>query len=116
MNVEIGTEAPIFLFWEYLFQILGILSLQCSNNDTIDFVALCTILSSTKIHREKTPVPERSTSNFVRRHLPIFTFKVFYLCQQEHTVPNKKIVTVAEQGTNITDNIFCCDTTTLSSL
>jgi hypothetical protein len=29
MNVEIGTEAPIFLFWEYLFQIFGILSLQC---------------------------------------------------------------------------------------
>jgi hypothetical protein len=29
MNVEIGIEAPIFLFWEYLFQIFGILSLQC---------------------------------------------------------------------------------------
>ncbi len=29
MNVEIGTEAPIFLFWEYLFQVFGILSLQC---------------------------------------------------------------------------------------
>ncbi len=30
MNVEIGTEAPIFLSWEYLIQIFGILSLQCS--------------------------------------------------------------------------------------
>jgi hypothetical protein len=29
MIVEIGTEAPIFLFWEYLLQIFGILSLQC---------------------------------------------------------------------------------------
>jgi hypothetical protein len=29
MNVEIGTEAPIFLFWEYLFRNFGILSLQC---------------------------------------------------------------------------------------
>jgi hypothetical protein len=29
MNVEIGTEAPIFLFWEYLFRNYGILSLQC---------------------------------------------------------------------------------------
>jgi hypothetical protein len=29
MNMEIGTETPIFLFWEYLFQNFGILSLQC---------------------------------------------------------------------------------------
>jgi hypothetical protein len=29
MNVEIGTETLIFPFWEYLFQIFGILSLQC---------------------------------------------------------------------------------------
>jgi hypothetical protein len=36
MNVEIGTEAPIFLFWEYLFQIFGILSLQC--DDDVDAV------------------------------------------------------------------------------
>ncbi len=27
MNVEIGTETPIFLFWEYLFRNIGILSL-----------------------------------------------------------------------------------------
>jgi hypothetical protein len=26
---KLGTETPIFLFWEYLFQIFGILSLQC---------------------------------------------------------------------------------------
>ncbi len=28
MNVEIETETPIFLFWEYLFQKFGVLSLQ----------------------------------------------------------------------------------------
>jgi hypothetical protein len=29
MNVEIWTETPIFLFWEYLYRNFGILSLQC---------------------------------------------------------------------------------------
>jgi hypothetical protein len=29
MNVGIGTGAAEFNFWEYLFRILGILSLQC---------------------------------------------------------------------------------------
>ncbi len=37
MNVEIGIEAPIFLFWEYLFQIFGILSLQCGTVVHISF-------------------------------------------------------------------------------
>jgi hypothetical protein len=30
MNVEIGTVAAQFLFWEYLFQIVDIVSLQCN--------------------------------------------------------------------------------------
>jgi hypothetical protein len=29
MNVEIGAETPIFLFWDYLFRNFSILSLQC---------------------------------------------------------------------------------------
>ncbi len=30
--MEIGTETPIFLFWEYLFRNFGILSLQCDTD------------------------------------------------------------------------------------
>jgi hypothetical protein len=38
MNVEIGTEAPTFLFWEYLFKIFGILSLECMQDRQYNFI------------------------------------------------------------------------------
>jgi hypothetical protein len=47
MNVEIGTEAPIFLFWEYLFQIFGILSLQCGVESDSKFASDGRIYSTT---------------------------------------------------------------------
>jgi hypothetical protein len=40
MYVEIGTETPIFLFWEYLFQIFGILSLQCIHRPVVACLSL----------------------------------------------------------------------------
>jgi hypothetical protein len=36
MNVGIGTEGEQFLFWEYLFRIFNIVSLQCVH--TLAFV------------------------------------------------------------------------------
>jgi hypothetical protein len=34
MNVGIGTVAAQFLFWEYLFRIFGIVSLQCVSKES----------------------------------------------------------------------------------
>ncbi len=46
MNVEIRTETPIFLFWEYLFQNFSILSLQCGGGiaSSSDNKKACSVL------------------------------------------------------------------------
>jgi hypothetical protein len=40
MNVEIGTQTPIFLFWEYLFGNFCTLSLQYVKGRTYNFVTM----------------------------------------------------------------------------
>ncbi len=41
MNVEMGTVAAQFLFWEYLFPIFGIGSLQCISLSSLSLSSLC---------------------------------------------------------------------------
>jgi hypothetical protein len=55
MNVEIGTETPIFYFWEYLFRNFGILSLQCAQKPQQN----CTFMNSASGYKARTapPVP-----------------------------------------------------------
>ncbi len=46
MNVEIGTETPLFFFWDFFSPIVGILSLQCMQQYYVNiFVILCTYKS-----------------------------------------------------------------------
>jgi hypothetical protein len=66
MNVEIGTEAPIFLFWEYLFQIFGILSLQCGSKHVTfleaDRLVYSGLLGAVRSHVQARPAARQSFS------------------------------------------------------
>jgi hypothetical protein len=54
MNVEIWTETPIFLFWEYLFRNFGILSLQC-----------VLVFFTSKVTRIKGSIQEKRPQSFL---------------------------------------------------
>ncbi len=60
MNVDIGTETPIFLFWEYLFRNFGVLSLQCRLAETIPgtLKSLKIIIFSMSNELRETPLRE----------------------------------------------------------
>jgi hypothetical protein len=76
MNVEIGTETPIFLFWEYLFQIFGILSLQCgvADQDLYCRTSLEKMDSATKTYKQGL-LSSTKTKSFPISLLPILYTK-----------------------------------------
>ncbi len=73
MNVEIGTEAPIFLFWEYLFQIFAILSFQCS-------------IHQSKNHHPS-PSPTSKAFNVYSEHFPpSINYSQIYKQERSHPI------------------------------
>jgi len=94
MNVEIGTGAPIFLFWEYLFQIFGIMSLQCMDPAPDSVFCICTTVSASSGHfprcwailiktssgRERSPTTSpisHSSVNYLKK-IEIRFFELFF--------------------------------------
>ncbi len=69
MNVELGTETPVFLFWEYLFQNFGILSLQCGAK-----FGICTIVSVNEaLVNAKMCTFTLDSTHFLFKKCPIYT-------------------------------------------
>jgi hypothetical protein len=73
MNVEIGTEAPIFLFWEYLFRNFSILSLQCVLNSLLGEAYGSSLVTTrgTKVPHQTSPGPSSTKTGTSTSYSPL---------------------------------------------
>ncbi len=104
MNVEIGTEAPIFLFWEYLFQIFGILSLQCLLMSPIFYFWEMSGFEPRELPKQASALPPLATHLSMQRKVKCIKCKERRFFTFIHTVEVKMMLlhNVKQHNVNVT--------------